>query len=147
MKYYDMIYRLAVALWAGGTAIFTLLLTPVLFKTESRDTAARIVGNLFPVYFRWGIACGLVALLCRLISRGGGSGKAQIFILAAMLAIASFQALYVEPKAADLKRQIVSFETTPKDHPLRREFSKLHGVSAMCNLTVLTGGVVLVLLP
>jgi cyclophilin family peptidyl-prolyl cis-trans isomerase len=35
----------AVSLWAGGNAIFTLMLTPILFKTESRDTAARIVGN------------------------------------------------------------------------------------------------------
>ena len=42
MNYLDMLYRLAVALWAGGNAIFTLLLTPILFKTESRDTAARI---------------------------------------------------------------------------------------------------------
>jgi hypothetical protein len=64
-----------------------------------------------------------------------------------MLVITLFQALYVEPKAAALKQQIVSFETTPKDHPLRKEFSRLHGVSAVCNLAVLTGGVVLVVLP
>lgn len=146
MHYLDMLYRLAVSLWAGGNAIFTLMLTPILFKTEGRDTAARIVGNLFPAYFRWGIACGVVALICRLVSRGGSS-KAQVIILVAMLAVASFQAFYVEPKAAELKRQIGSFETTPKDHPLRREFSKLHGVSAVCNLSVLVGGVVLVLMP
>jgi len=146
MNYLDMLYRLEVALWAGGNAIFTLMLTPILFKTESRDTAARIVGNLFPAYFRWGIACGVIALICRLVGKGGGS-KAQVIILVAMLAVASFQAFYVEPKAADLKRQIGSFETTAKDHPLRREFSKLHGVSAVCNLSVLVGGVVLVLMP
>ncbi len=146
MNYLDLLYRLAIALWAGGNAIFTLMLTPILFKTESRDTAARIVGNLFPAYFRWGIACGAVALICRIVSRGGSS-KAQVIILVAMLAVASFQAFYVEPKAAELKRQIGSFETTTKDHPLRREFSKLHGVSAVCNLSVLVGGVVLVLMP
>jgi hypothetical protein len=54
-----MLYRLSVSLWAGGNAIFTLLLTPILFKTESRDTAARIVGNFFQAYFKWGLACGL----------------------------------------------------------------------------------------
>ena len=70
MQYIDMLYRLAVSLWAGGNAIFTLMLTPILFKTESRDTAARIVGNLFPGYFRWGVACGVIALLCRLAGRG-----------------------------------------------------------------------------
>ena len=68
-------------------------------------------------------------------------------LLIAMLVVSSFQAFYVEPKAAELKRQIGSFETTTKEHPLRREFSKLHGISAVCNLAVLAGGVVLVVLP
>lgn len=142
----DHLYRLAIALWAGGNAIFTLILTPILFKTESRDIAARIVGNLFPGYFRWGLACGTIALVCRLVGHGFGA-KAPVVLLVAMLLVTSFQALVVEPKAAELKRQIGSFETTPKDHPLRREFAKLHGVSAACNLAVLVGGVVLVILP
>ncbi|GAM09565.1 hypothetical protein OR1_01845 [Geobacter sp. OR-1] len=146
MKFLDPIYRLAIALWAGGNAIFTLMLTPILFKTESRDTAGRIVGNLFPGYFRWGLACGAIALVCRLISRGFGP-KAPVLLIIAMLAVSSFQAFYVEPKAAKLKQQIGSFETTPKEHPLRREFAKLHGISAACNLAVLAGGVALVVLP
>jgi hypothetical protein len=146
MKIIECIYRLAIALWAGGNAIFTLMLTPILFKTESRDIAARIVGNLFPGYFRWGMACGIIALVCRLLSRGLGQ-KAPLVLIFVMLIVASFQAFYVEPKAAALKQQIGSFETTTKDHPLRKEFSKLHGVSAVCNLVVLAGGVVLVVLP
>lgn len=146
MQYIDMLYRLAVSLWAGGNAIFTLMLTPILFRTESRDVAGRIVGNLFPGYFRWGLACGVIALICRLTGRGLDP-KLPVIMLVAMLALTSFQAFYVEPRAAELKRQIGSFETTAKEHPLRKEFSKLHGVSAVCNLTVLAGGVVLVLLP
>ena len=146
MLYIDMLYRLAVSLWAGGNAIFTLMLTPILFKTESRDIAARIVGNLFPSYFKWGLACGLVALVCRLSGRGMDA-KTPLVILVLMIVLVSFQAFYVEPHAAELKRQIGSFETTSKDDPLRKEFGKLHGVSAVCNLTVLVGGVVLVLLP
>lgn len=146
MQYIDMLYRLAVSLWAGGNAIFTLMLTPILFKTESRDVAGRIVGNLFPGYFRWGLACGVIALICRLAGRGL-EPRLPVILLTAMLALTSFQAFYVEPRAAELKRQIGSFEATGKEHPLRREFSKLHGVSAVCNLTVLAGGVLLVVLP
>ena len=146
MQYLDMIYRLAISLWAGGNAIFTLMLTPILFKTESRDVAGRIVGNLFPGYFRWGLACGLIALVCRLAGRGFDL-KLPVIVLALMLAVTSFQAFYVEPRAAELKKQIGSFETTSKDDPLRKQFAKLHGVSAVCNLTVLAGGVLLVLLP
>jgi len=146
MHYLDMFYRLAISLWAGGNAIFTLMLTPILFRTESRDTAARIVGNLFPAYFKWGLACGAIALVCRLAGRGLDL-RMPVVVLAVMLAVTSFQSFYVEPRAAELKLQIGSFETTGKDHPLRKQFSKLHGVSAVCNLTVLAGGVVLVLLP
>lgn len=146
MNYPDALYRLAVSLWVGGNAIFTLMLTPILFKTESRDVAGRIVGNLFPGYFRWGLACGILALLCRLAGRGFEI-KLPVIVLLAMLAVTSFQAFYVEPRAAGLKQQIGSFETTSKEDPLRKEFSKLHGVSAVCNLTVLAGGVLLVMLP
>ena len=135
MKYAETIYRLAIALWVGGGALFTFVLTPLLFKTESRDTAGRIVGTFFPGYFRWGLACGAIALVSRLLQRGGRLELAGV-ILVLMLAVTSFQAFYVEPKAADIKSRIVSFETTPKSDPLRQQFSKLHGVSAVCNLAV-----------
>ncbi|GFO56582.1 membrane protein [Geomonas sp. Red276] len=145
MQAVPVIYRLAISLWLGGAALFTFVLTPLLFKNETRDTAARIVGLFFPGYFRWGVACGVIALACRLVMAGKGMAVPTV-ILAVMLTLCSIQAFYIEPKAAELKRQIVSFETTPKDHPLRRQFSKLHGVSAVCNLSVIAGGVALVIM-
>jgi len=145
MQAVTIIYRLAVSLWLGGAALFTFVLTPILFRSESRDVAARIVGLFFPGYFRWGVACGLVAIISRIILSGKGMLPAAV-ILAVMLSLSSIQAFYIEPKAAAIKKQIVSFETTSKEDPLRREFSKLHGVSAVCNLSVIAGGVVLVIL-
>ena len=145
MQFFDILYRLSVSLWAGGNAIFTLLLTPILFKTESRDTAARIVGTMFPGYFRWGLVCGVVALVCRLAGRGLNP-ELPVIVLVIMLAVTSFQAFYLEPHAAELKKQIGSFESTSKEDPLRKQFSKLHAVSAVCNLTVLAGGVLVVAL-
>jgi uncharacterized membrane protein len=145
MQTVTIIYRLAVSLWLGGAALFTFVLTPMLFRSESRDTAARIVGLFFPGYFRWGVACGIVALICRVILSGKGQLPAALIIFV-MLTLSSVQAFYIEPKAAAIKREIVSFETTPKDHPLRKEFAKLHGVSAVCNLSVIAGGVILVVL-
>ena len=63
-------YNLAIGCWLGGAALFTFLLTPALFASYSRDLAGNIVGVLFPGYFRWGLACGAVALLCRIALRG-----------------------------------------------------------------------------
>jgi len=143
MDIVTLIYHLALAFWTGGIALFTFVLTPILFKSQPRDQAGRIVGVLFPGYFRWGLGCGGVALLCLLILRGG-SFAAELVILLLMLAATLFQALFIEPKARMLKQQIGSFENTAREHPLRRKFSRLHMVSAICNLAVFLGGALLI---
>lgn len=145
MSVITTLFRLALAFWVGGVALFTFVLTPILFKTQPRDLAGKIVGVLFPGYFRWGLACGAVSLLCLLLQRGKHFVP-MLILLVLMLSATAFQTFYVEPKAAALKEQIGSFETTPKDHPLRRTFSRLHAVSAVCNLAVFAGGVALVVL-
>ena len=141
------ILRLAVSLWFGGVALFTFVLTPLIFQNETRDVAGRIVGYLFPGYFRLGLGCGLVALAA-LMALGDRQRHFRVVgaLLVVMTVATALQTWYIEPKAAALKRQIPSFATTPKDHPLRRQFSRLHGVSAVCNLVVCAGGVVLVVL-
>ena len=143
---FSVLYRLAVAFWVGGASLFTFALTPIIFKRFPRDQAGIIVGHLFPAYFRWGLACGALALIARLLLKGK-EGVAATVILAAMLCVTSFQAFYIEPRAVALKKEIASFETTPKDHPARKAFGKLHGVSAVCNLAVIAGGVALIVLP
>lgn len=144
MNFVNILYHLAISFWIGGAAIFTLLLTPIIFKTQTRDMAGQIVGVLFPGYFRWGLVCGGCVLLCWLFMKERSLLVAGI--ICAMLALTSFQAFYLEPRVAGLKQQIASFETTPKEHPLRREFGRLHGISAACNLAVLGGGIVLIIL-
>jgi len=139
-----LLYRLSITFWTGGITLFTFVLTPILFKTLSRDHAGQIVGLLFPGYFRWGLACGVIALASRLVMRTNALVPACLLVV--MLALTSFQAFSIEPRAAALKRQIPSFDTTPKEHPLRREFSKLHGISAGCNLAVVAGGIALVVM-
>lgn len=138
-------YSLAITLWLGGAALFTFVLTPKLFSACSRDMAGMVVGLLFPGYFRWGLCCGAVALLCRLILRGRFALPA-IIILLVMLLLTATQAFVVEPRAAALKQHIASFDTTPKDDPYRAQFRKLHGLSMAANLVVITGGVVLIFL-
>lgn len=141
----SILYRLAVSCWLGGAALFTFVLTPALFQSFNRDLAGNVVGVLFPGYFRWGLACGVLALaalsLAPLRHR-----TASAIIIAVMLAITSAQALVIEPRAAALKKEIASFETTPPDDPLRVRFRKLHGISASGNLAVIAGGVALVVL-
>ncbi|MEW6427259.1 MAG: DUF4149 domain-containing protein [Thermodesulfobacteriota bacterium] len=112
----SILYRLAVSCWLGGAALFTFVLTPALFQSFNRDLAGNVVGVLFPGYFRWGLACGVLALaalsLAPLRHR-----TASAIVIAVMLAITSAQALVIEPRAAALKKEIASFETTPAGRP------------------------------
>jgi hypothetical protein len=142
MRFIPAISRLALACWLGGAALFTFVLTPAIFAAYDRDLAGGIVGVLFPGYFRWGLACGLVALICQLLT--AHRRWLPLLLLTGMMALTAVQALIIEPRAAALKKQIPSFVTTPTDHPLRREFRRLHGISAAANLAVILGGMVLV---
>lgn len=145
MQITAILYRLAVACWLGGATLFTFVLTPVIFKSYNRDIAGGIVGVLFPGYFKWGLACGVIALVVLFFSTARRRTAAAI-IISIMLAITAGQAFVIEPRAAALKKEIPSFATTPPDDPLRANFRKLHGISAAGNLAVIGGGIALVIL-
>ena len=104
-----ILYRLAVACWVGGATLFTFVLTPAIFKSYSRDMAGGIVGVLFPGYFKWGLACGVIALAALFFSAARHRTAAAI-IIAAMLAITAVQAFVIEPRAAALKKEIPGIE-------------------------------------
>ncbi len=145
VQYFGIIYRLLIAFWVGGAALFTFVLTPTLFRSFDRDMAGSIVGVLFPGYFKWGLICGVLSLGCLLFVRGKHWFASSIIIVV-MLVVTSVQAFVIEPKAAAIKKEIPSFITTPADHPMRQQFRKLHGISAISNLGVIGGGIVLLIL-
>ena len=67
MQLLTILSRLAIAFWVGGASLFTFVLTPIIFTRLPRDQAGVIVGHLFPAYFRWGLACGAIALITRFL--------------------------------------------------------------------------------
>ncbi len=140
------LYNLAIACWVGATSFFTFVLTPTIFKSYNRDMAGEIVGVLFPGYFKWGLVCGVIALATIFFSSSVKHKAIAAVIISVMLAITLVQSFVIEPKAAALKKAIPSFETTPKDDPLRVRFRRLHGVSAVSNLVVISGGIALIVL-
>ncbi len=146
MQIPTFLYRLAISCWIGGASLFTFVLTPIIFKSYNRDMAGGIVGALFPGYFKWGLICGVIALAAIFMPSTVKHKTVAAVIIAGMLAITSVQAFVIEPRAAALKKEIPSFETTSKDDPLRVRFRKLHGVSAVSNLAVIGGGIVLIVL-
>ncbi|GAB4371069.1 MAG: DUF4149 domain-containing protein [Deltaproteobacteria bacterium] len=142
------LYRLALALWVGGISLFTFVVTPVIFRTRGRDAAGEIVGAIFPYYFRYGLAVIAVALVARIGAGFAFTGLRQIAgtaLVVAALSLSGYHTFALAPRIEAVKAQVVSFESVPPEHPARREFSRLHGISMGINLAILAAGVVLVL--
>jgi hypothetical protein len=136
------------ALWVGGIALFTFIITPILFNSYSRDMAGEIVGRLFPGYFLCNLVLSLLALMLFLIhwsdiARKGFRLSLFCMVIAVMVNIFVCFKLYPEIKA--IKKEIHSFETVSSDDHLRMKFRKLHGISAVLNLLMLADGVTLLL--
>ena len=140
------------ALWVGGMALFTFIITPAIFNSYSRDMAGEIVGRLFPGYFLYNLVLSLLALILFLIpwrdisdiARKGFRLSLFCIVIAVLINIFVFFKLHPEIKA--IKKEIHSFGTVSSDDPLRIKFRRLHGISAVLNLLLLADGVTLLLI-
>jgi hypothetical protein len=143
------LYNIILALWTGGIAIFTFVLTPVIFKSYGRDTAGDIVGRLFPGYFFYTLILSLAALLLAFLvmeNRSAIAARISLLLLVAALIMNAYVFFKLHPDTVDVKQRITSFERESKDSPARKEFSRLHAISAVLNLAVLVDGTILLVL-
>src|SRR5687767_4791406 len=74
------------ALWTGAAVFFSAGVLPMLFMNLEPSDAGRIAALLFPVYFRAGLAVGVVACVAAaLLARSGDrKWKAVLAVLALM---------------------------------------------------------------
>lgn len=143
------LYNLVLGLWIGGMAMFTFIITPVIFKSYGRDMAGEVVGKLFPLYFPYNLVLSIIALLLLLVFRADRAGlgyKLSLVLVAMAIVINVFVNFKLHPEARKVKQEIHSFEATPPESPLRKRFSRLHGVSMTLNLLLLADGVALLLI-
>jgi uncharacterized membrane protein len=142
------VYRIALALWVGGMSVFSFLVTPVIFGTQPRESAGKIVGAIFPVYFRFCLGATVVALLARAAAGMALSGARQLAgtaLIVLSLTILAYHTYGLAPRMATVRETIHSREVIAEEDPARREFSRLHGLSMTLNLVVIVAGAVLVL--
>jgi hypothetical protein len=142
-------YHLVLALWVGGISIFTFIVTPAIFRSYGRDQAGEIVGKLFPGYFRYTLVLTILALVLFFFAAGDNALPAyrpSLALIAAALAITLFVAFWVHPTTVEVKKTVASFEREPSDSPARKQFARLHALSASLNLLLLVDGVVLLVL-
>ena len=144
--YRSVLYSLVLALWVGGIAVFTFIVTPAIFKSFPRDAAGEIVGKLFPAYFSFNLVMVIVSLVLFLVLASDRPGKAyrlSVVLLFAALLINVYIKFKLHPQAVAAKQQIASFESVSPESPERKKFARLHGFSAALNLVLLADGVIL----
>ncbi len=141
------LYRIALALWFGGMAVFSLVMTPVIFRTQPRDTAARVVGAMMPVYFRFALVMVVAALAARFAAGRGLSGvqpSLGTVILGVALAANVWQAFVLVPRMERVRSRVPSFGPADAHHPARREFGRLHASSLTVNFLMMAGAALLI---
>ena len=142
------LYYVLLSLWTGGIALFTFIITPVIFKSYSRDLAGEIVGQLFPGYFLYNLVLSILAFILFLLT---GTEMVQqrfrvsLFCLVIAVLINLFVYFRLHPEIRIIKKEIHSFEAVSSDDPLRKKFRRLHALSATLNLLLLADGVSLLL--
>ena len=143
------LYNLVLGLWVGGTALFTFVMTPVIFRSYGRDMAGEIVGKLFPGYFLFTLVISVFAFILFFPAaddRSLPAARLSLMLLTAALCINTYVSFKLYPDVVKIKQQISSFEHEAADSPGRKQFSRLHAVSASLNLLVLLDGVVLLVI-
>lgn len=143
------IYSIVLALWVGGMTIFTFIVTPAIFRSFDRDMAGRVVGALFDGYFYYNLALTAAALLLVFFvwpDRAGPGFRPSLVLAVLAVAAACIVAFWIYPQAVEVKRQVASFVSTPKDDPLRVRFTRLHAMSAVMNLLLLIDGFALLVI-
>jgi uncharacterized membrane protein len=139
------VHVVALALWVGGGALYTFVLTPTIFAAYPRNTAGEIVGTMMPQYFRSQLAAIAVAALLTWLLRRTWPGTRRALCLGLVLgalAVQSFVLLRLYPQILEVKSRVASFESAP-DAPERTRFRSLHGASMLLNLLLIADGTLL----
>ncbi len=143
------LYNLILSLWVGGIAIFTFLVTPAIFRSFERNFAGQIVGKLFPGYFLYLLVLSALAFIVFFTVAGDQSkpaARASFILLIIALAINAYVTFKLHPDTVRVKQQIASFESESSDTPARKQFARLHALSASLNLLVLVDGIALLVI-
>ncbi|AIA31367.1 MULTISPECIES: DUF4149 domain-containing protein [Leptospirillum] len=142
-----LIYGYVLVFLAGGTLIFTLFVTPVLFHSLGKEQAGHIVGVLFPPYFHLLFVFTLVSLLLQgsRVALKPSGGRKSLYFLGILTTMTGYLALSLGPRAMSSR---AAWYAKPGDASLKATFDSLHQQSVLLNGFILAGylGLVLFLL-
>jgi len=131
---FSIVLTIALATWLGAIVLQSLVVAPTLFTVLDEGPAGRVLRRLFPRFFRLGLICGAVALLCIAALYLGpvDAPHAGIATLVLVGAITASQGicLWLVPRINAARDRGPSGA---------RSFRQLHGASVTLTLAALAG--------
>ena len=138
---------LALGAWTGSILFLSLIVAPGAFALlPTRELAGSVVGMALARLHFLGYAAGALYLGASLVQTRSASALARpaVVLVIAMLLLTFISQHALTPRIAGLRAQMASdfgsVDSTPKDHPLRAQFGRLHGISTLLELAVLLLG-------
>lgn len=135
----------ALGTWVGGIIYLSFVVAPGAFATlGSPHQAGALVGLVLGRLHILGLIAGVIYLAAAAaLGRSLGAvvrPAALVVILMCLLTLVSQRR--VSPRMTELRLQMGSVDTTPRDNPLRVEFDRLHRVSVRLEGSVLILGLI-----
>mgnify|MGYP002628530470 FL=1 len=130
-----------------GTQIYTTFFLGIaMFKALPRQAFGKLQAKLFPIYFS--VVSAATVFQAASLAFGPGILKSQVISLAVTLGATLVNLLVVEPTTTKSMFERYELENAPagsRDEGriavLRKEFSKLHGISSLFNLAAVVATV------
>jgi hypothetical protein len=137
------LHNLLLGLWVGALVAFAAVFAPSLFQVLPSNEAAQVVRTVLPRLDLYALVAGpaLVALGLYADFPPRGRSLVRIALLAAMVGLATANLFMVGPRLESLRAQAQGqVSALPREHPTRRAFGRLHGVSTGLKLGELALG-------
>jgi hypothetical protein len=134
---------IALGTWVGSIIYFIVITQGIFGVLQSRDqTGLMVAYSLGRLHY-----LGMVAAVLYLVAGLALAQSVRAFLQPAMIGVVLMLALTfvtqtrVMPRLAELRTEMVSVDSTPKDNPLRIEFDRLHQTSVRIEMAVLLVGI------
>jgi hypothetical protein len=135
----------ALGTWLGSIIYLSFIVAPGAFATlKDRDQAGALVGYSLSRLHLLGLVAGVLYFVAAFILVRAVKDLLQPAVIgvALMIALTAFSQGKVTSRMHDLRNQMVSVDTTPRDSPLRVEFDGLHELSVRLEVAILLIGIV-----
>ncbi len=151
MNYLKVLTISSISVWLGAIAFFSIFVAPAAFSVLDRESAGRLVTAVFPRYYFFGLAFGLLAFVGVAGRFLPGDGRqapwGSLALVLFMLALSLYALWILLPASETARAAMRAAGALPGSAaPEALAFARLHRLAVALNGVTLLAGLVLLVL-